>query len=140
MLWHLVDIAKVNAWLLYRRHYDQKNLPVEKRFTLLSFTMQLAKGLLRANKSLQKPSRGRPSKQSLGGEIPRENSGKSSRCAVPTPSTDVRFDQVAHWPIPTEKKNRCCVCQAYVGMMCQKCNITLCLLVECNCFVKFHTK
>ena len=62
IFWHLIDIAKVNAWLLYRRHSSQKGKPKNEIQDLLSSSLDVSNGLIHANKVT--PSRGRPSKRS----------------------------------------------------------------------------
>ena len=39
---HLVDVAKVNAWILYRRHYKQYGSPRNKNMSLLIFSQEIA--------------------------------------------------------------------------------------------------
>ena len=63
--WHLVDIAKVNDWLLCRRHCDQIGIPKRSRMTLLNFTKELSEALIHARQPVKTPSRGRPTKRSL---------------------------------------------------------------------------
>ena len=58
--WHLTDIAKVNAWLLYRRHSSQYGKPKNEIQDLLSISLHVSNGLIHANKVTA--SRGRPSK------------------------------------------------------------------------------
>ena len=38
ILFHCVDIAKINAWLLYKRHCDQQKVPKKLQMSLLKFT------------------------------------------------------------------------------------------------------
>ena len=45
VLFHCVDIAKVNGWLLYRRHCDQRNVPKKSQLSLLKFTISVASAL-----------------------------------------------------------------------------------------------
>ena len=42
IFWHLVDIAKVNAWLLYRRHYQQYEDATKNQKSLLVFSSEIA--------------------------------------------------------------------------------------------------
>ena len=39
---HCVDIAKVSAWLLYRRQCDQQKVPKKLQMSLLKFTSSIA--------------------------------------------------------------------------------------------------
>ena len=71
IFWHLVDMAKVNAWLLYCRHGDQLGIPEKQRLSSLDFALEIAECLITANKevpmetSTGKP--GRPSKRKSAG-------------------------------------------------------------------------
>ena len=60
IFWHLIDIAKVNAWLLYRRHSSQNGKLKNEIQDLLSFSLDVSNGLIHGNKVT--PSRGMPSK------------------------------------------------------------------------------
>ena len=42
VFWHLVDVAKVNAWILYRRHYKQYGSPHNENMSLLIFCQEIA--------------------------------------------------------------------------------------------------
>ena len=134
IFWHLVDIAKVNAWLLYRRHYEQAGKPKKYEKSLLEFTTDIADALMHANK-VPRPGPGRPTKrQSTDNARP---GGK--KAAVPTPIADVRYDKIAHWPKPSSDKKRCRLCHSYSRTTCEKCRVSLCLLTDRNCFKLFHT-
>ena len=50
IFWHCVDIAKVNAWLLYRRHCTILKVPKRKEMSLLKFSCEEAEGLIFQNK------------------------------------------------------------------------------------------
>ena len=116
ILWHLVDICKVNAWLLYRRHCQQRGLPARQIKSLMKFSCEIAEALIYANKAADKPTRGRPSKRaSTEGTPP-----VSKRSSNPLPVAGVRHDNIAHWPAPTHDKKRCRVCHAYARMTCEK--------------------
>ena len=47
VLFHCVDICKVNAWLLYRRHSDQMRISAKQQLSLLRFTSIIASSLQR---------------------------------------------------------------------------------------------
>lgn len=138
VFWHLVDIAKVNSWILYRRHCEQKEIPKKNQLTLLKFSIELADALMNSSQRTT-PSRGRPRKRPLeNAEEEQQKPGKAP--AQPNPCPDVRFDGVDHWPQAVKDKRRCRNCQASVRMMCSKCNIYLCIVPERNCFKNFHCK
>ena len=48
VLFHCVDIAKVNVWLLYRRHCDQQKVPKKSQMLLLKFTSSIALALTKS--------------------------------------------------------------------------------------------
>ena len=60
VLFHCLDIAKVNAWLLYRRHRGQMNAPKKQELSLLKFVSLIAQSLTIAGKTPN--SVGRPRK------------------------------------------------------------------------------
>ena len=60
------------------------------------------------------------------------------KAAIPLPVSDDQYDQAAHWPVPTEEKKICCLCQSYARITCEKCKSTFCLNGTRNCFKDFH--
>ncbi|XP_065055887.1 piggyBac transposable element-derived protein 2-like isoform X2 [Rhopilema esculentum] len=135
VFWHLVDICKVNGWLLYRRHSRQLGLPAAKQKPFLQFCTEIATALINIKKAPQSSRLGRPTKH----PSTEANSHGGKRAAQPTPINDIRYDQTGHWPLPSADKKRCRVCQSYSRMTCEKCKIALCLITSRNCFKKFHT-
>ena len=138
IFWHLVDIAKVNAWILYKRHYEQTKLMLPNQSNnfkkLLEFSNDISYALIGADKVAPTSSRGRPPKRRSTDPILR---GKASAVALPV--HDIRYDQVGHWPEAVTKKNRCRNCDMTCRMKCSKCKIYLCVLPDRNCFVDFHS-
>ena len=61
ILFHLIDISKVNGWFLYKRHRNQLKVPKSKVMSLLKFTSAIARALTMAGKVVSRPV-GRPSK------------------------------------------------------------------------------
>jgi hypothetical protein len=51
VLFHCLDIAKVNAWLLYRRHCVLKKVPKKQQQPLLDFSLEIAASLIKHGKS-----------------------------------------------------------------------------------------
>ena len=47
VLFHCVDIAKVNAWLLYTRHCDQQKVLKKMQMPLLKFTSSITLALIK---------------------------------------------------------------------------------------------
>jgi len=134
VLFHCVDIAKVNAWLVYRRHCDQSNVPKKSQLSLLKFTMSIASALTTAHTSQIRPV-GRPSRSSTG-ETPPARKRKLPSAA---PVDNVRYDKCDHWPEFREKKNKCRHCKTGTGRVyCKKCNFCLCMSNARNCFYEFH--
>ena len=138
VIFHCIDIAKVNAWLLYRRHCEQLNMPKKQRLSLLKFLIDIIEGLLKVGKS-SKRSRGRPSNASELDEA--SNAKRGRKPNAPLPSKDVRLDHVHHWPEHRANKNRCRFCKTGNSRIyCDMCNVCLGLNKANNCFRDFHTK
>jgi hypothetical protein len=100
-------MACVNAWLLYRRHCEQKS---EKYRPLLDFVCDIAAGLLKRG-TTEPRKRGRPTNSLKPGP-----SKKGRIEKAPRPVADVRYDGVDHWPqhLP-EKQDANCVSSVIVG-------------------------
>lgn len=124
---HLLDVCVVNAWLLYRCHCSQR--VDEAHMTLLNFRMDVASSLIKYGKHIAKR-RGRPSKAALAAET------KKPKVVQATPTTDVRYDGLSHWP-ETANRQRCRQCNQrnhFTYFKCSKCKVPLCLTKERNCF------
>ena len=93
IFWHLVDIAKVNAWLLYRRHYQQYEDATKNQKSLLAFSSDIAEALIHSNKVTPCSSRGR-----LLNRRSTEPVVIGKKPTVPLPIHDVRYDHVGQWP------------------------------------------
>lgn len=104
-----------------------------KYMTLYVFKSNIFKALLLANK-IHRPGR-KPSRCS-------NSSSKISRkTPVVKPITDVSYDNVAHVPVHAEAKSRCKLgIKSYSRIMCEKCNVSLCLNINNNRFKAFHMK
>ena len=63
VFWYLLDITKVNDWILYKRHRVQLSIPQTEKKTLLDFSCKLAESLIKANKTVASSFRGRPTKR-----------------------------------------------------------------------------
>ena len=141
IFWHCIDICKVNAWILYRRHCAEQGIPKKNQKSLLKFALELAEMLILANKAA-------PSGCNLGksGRPPKRRSLEVSESKLgrkpvtPSPHDAVRTDQYGHWPV-FRNKGRCRKCKTgYSRVYCSKCNICLCLCLtsQRNCFLEFH--
>ena len=62
VLFHCVDIAKVNSWLLYKCHCMQLETPKRKQKSLLEFILEISHSLLHRN-TIPTAKIGRPSKR-----------------------------------------------------------------------------
>ena len=68
ILFDCVDISKVNAWLLYRRHCNQPQVLQRKQLSLLTFISKIVEGLGSADKVPRGV--GRPSKRKSTDDVP----------------------------------------------------------------------
>ena len=55
VLVHCMDICKVNAWLLYRRHATQMSIRKRRQMALLDLSSKIADGLLYTLKPVDRP-------------------------------------------------------------------------------------
>ena len=106
VFWHLVDIAKVNSWILYRRHCNQIGTPKKSTMTLLNFTKDLAEALMHAQQSINTPSRGRPTKRSRQSDEQEDqvNKKKGKSPTTPLPCSDVRYDATSDGLLTSMKR------------------------------------
>ena len=111
VLFHCVDIAKVNAWLLYRRHCDQQRIPKKSRMSLLKFTSSIALALTKSGTIETPRSVVRP--RSSGDDNPQ--SAKKRKVSTEVPIGDTRHDHIAHWPEFRPAKNKCRHCKVGTG-------------------------
>ena len=133
--WHLIDMAKINAWILYRRHFCQNGKAPKDQKSFLQFSLELSYGIILATKVNPSSSRGWPPKRR---SLEAPTTDKKPTKALPV--TDICFDQVSHWLSPTTNKNWCRLSSMTCTIQCSQFKTFLCLLADCNCFVDFHTK
>ena len=131
IIFHLIDLSIVNAWLLYRRHCHQSRVPKKDILSLLQFRVEVAEALLRPAVPKPPVQRGRPTA--------RLSSKKPRPAPIPLPSPNIRFDRFDHWPAPTNK-GRCRYpgCNGRSTILCSKCKLRLCLNAKNNCFKAYH--
>ena len=140
VFFHCVDIAKINSWGLYKRFAEQNGKPKRSNTPLLEFTRDLSEGLLKAGKTKSNVP-GRPKRRSSLDTSVNTVSKKGRKPSVPLPDRDSRYDSLGHWPEHRSSKGRCKMCpNGYSRVACSKCNTTLCLNKERNCFKDFHNK
>ena len=103
VLFHCVNIAKVNAWLLYRRHCDQQKVPNKLQMPLLKFTSSIALALTKSGTYETPRSVGRPCSSRD------DNPQLAKKRKVPT-EVPIPYDNIAHWLefCSTQNKRRHC--------------------------------
>lgn len=132
IIYHLIDISIVNAWILYRRNCVTVGITKYKK--LLTFRAEIAHALINKDVSILSRKRGRPSNKENESPITPKR-----RPTAPTPVEDVRFDSYGHFPEHIKPKKRCRSCKtAYSRLGCLKCKVALCLTNSKNCFLDFH--
>ena len=65
VFWHLVSIAKVNGWILYKGHRVQLSIPQKEKKTLLHFSCESAESLIKGSRTGTSSPRGRPKKEKV---------------------------------------------------------------------------
>ncbi|KAK2711345.1 hypothetical protein QYM36_012507 [Artemia franciscana] len=58
----------------------------------------------------------------------------------PKPYDSVRYDGIQPWPEAVADKKRCRLCSACARIQCSKCQVSLCLVQNRNCFKIFRTQ
>jgi hypothetical protein len=131
VFFHLLSVAVVNSWLLYRRDCDFEKMPQQQRIPLIKFQMKIAESLIRCGKAVPQ-----------GRKRLRED---PVMALLKTPEASVRLDRVDHFPVFLEKQQRCKLCAqrksekgGFTFIQCTKCCVSLCLTREKNCFYDFH--
>lgn len=134
IFFHLLDVAMVNAYLLYQRLHkntDQSNLNID----LPSFRSEVAESLCQT--AFKRPV-GRPAAL----EPPPPQPQKQQKTYIPSP--DVRFDNVSHWCIFLDRsgKKTCKMpgCTSETQAFCTKCKLNLCNSTNKKCFFTFHDR
>ena len=131
IVFHLLHLICVEAWLLYRR--DCVKSGVTKEMPLLDFKSELAQCLTVA--PIKRKVGRRPSTDVEVQLEAKRHRGPTA--AVPPPA--IRLDQKSHWPTYA-KRARCKLpgCTGYTKVTCQKCMTALCFTSNKNCYQKFH--
>lgn len=109
LLFHLLDLSVINAWLIYVKVKRQRN---EKFLQLSKFRLELAECLCKYGQ-LTTPTRGHPVQQNY----------RKKKISKKVPPKDVRFDNVGHLPNFTEKRQRCKMenWKGFSNIECEKC-------------------
>lgn len=126
----LVDMALVNAYLLYRN--DQRILGVDRPGSSKDYRLKVSLALLDGRNDRKLVSkRGRPSTD--------QNRQEERQPMIRLPLHALRYDGVGHFPDFTSKKRcRHCKSKSFTSTFCTKCNVRLCLHQARNCFLNFH--
>ena len=102
----MVDVAIVNAWLIYRRYCKPLGLQLNKQKSLAEFTAEFAQSLIHAHKTQgEKSNKGRLKRKSYE---PLQKTGKKK--AIPQPNQEIHCDQIEYRPQPKSEKKRCRNC------------------------------
>lgn len=135
-------MAVTNSWLEYKKQAEYLKIPEKSIMDLIHFRQNVAEGLILAGKMPNKK-RGRPS--SAGPlDSPASNSAGPSGVAKKQcrPVEDIRYDNIDHFPKFCDNIGRCkskkCMSRTYI--QCTKCEVSLCVSRNHNCFVDFHQK
>ena len=99
LIFYMVDICKVNDWLLYRRFCDQQQIPKKTQKPLLIFITELAHALRLSGKLTSVGSR---RKESLSPQP-----AVVKKPAVTKPVSGVRYDVVDRFPEFGDKNGKC---------------------------------
>ena len=149
----VLNVATVNGWILYRRYAKQNNVPVKDQLDLVAFTCSISEYLVQVDKLppiLVRIRPGRPRASTAEAEAtPAESDddvisdgegiSAAKKRRVIASNVAGRYDNLGHFPVHSEPKQRCKVCQSYVQMKCMKCNCHLCVTKDKNCYIKFHS-
>ena len=131
LFWHFVSVGMINSWLLYKRDCALHGITGASVLTLRQFQSLVAQGLIEVATTRR---HGRPS-------LTDESSPQPQKIIRAKPCENLRFDQIAHWPVKGEKCRRCGVCKSMkTDTYCEKCNIPLCFNESRNCFNIYHIK
>lgn len=133
IFYHLLDVSLVNAWVLCKRASIEREM--EDTLPLLDFRLQVAETLCKIGTATITTRKGRPSKMENTTEVKRQRIS-----ATHYPSTDIRLDNYAHWPVWTAERQRCKnpTCSSLTFVICDKCKINLCFQKNRNCYKEFH--
>lgn len=141
IIFHLIDVAIVNAWLLYRKDC---NLRGTKHKSLIDFRADIGNALLQKNVCTLFRKSGRPTSTEsspVGSPTLLTAMQNKKKITMPTPVDDVRYDSYGHFPTHLDPKQRCRQCKtSYSRLGCVKCKVALCFTNTKNCFVEFHVK
>ena len=124
VFYHTVTMALVTSWLWYGRHCVLLNV---KHVKLSVFQARVATALIETKRPV-----GRPSSSRLPGPPARKI------CKRKGPVDDVRKDGLDHLPDWAVRRERCQHCNAHAHLKCMKCDVSLCVNKDRNCFYAYN--
>ena len=143
IFFRVINESVVNEWLLYRRHSSQKLVPTKEQLDLIEFTAIISQSPIFHNKLHSHFSRkqGRLSVYNVHTDkcLREKSNSPKKRFATLHTSDETRYNNVGHYPIHAEPKQRCRACHSYVRIKCIKYNYHLCVTKNKNCFIEFHS-
>ncbi|OUC43004.1 hypothetical protein D917_10106 [Trichinella nativa] len=110
----------------------------EKPLNLLDFTISVASSLCHAEEAAELVRRGPKSR--LSSSPTADGTTRGTPILTRSLAADLRYDEVSHWPLFSEKRMRCKLCSKIVQISCSKCQVFLCLTRKRNCFRSYHTR
>ena len=138
-MYHFVDMAVVQSWLLYRRDSDAMMIAKNEQQSLLQFKTEIAATLCRSTTSRK---RGRRSLDQM--DVQNEEKRRKGGSPVLPPAA-VRRDGLNHWPSHDTAPRRYRVpgCKGQSAVIYTKCTSMhtkayLCFKSTRNCIMKFH--
>ena len=123
LVFHMIDMALLNSWLLYRRDCDRLLIPYRQQDNFCTFKSKVSNSLCFTNKNLPKK-KGKPSNDTEKNFILKKMKGHATQ---PIPQSDIRHDGIGYLPIYTEKRFSCKLpgCNGRIGTYCEKCKVNI---------------
>ncbi|XP_055389991.1 piggyBac transposable element-derived protein 3-like [Condylostylus longicornis] len=134
VFFHLLDLAILNSWTEYRKDARRLKIPKKQVKDFLQFKIEIGEVMCKSIKILEAP-------EASCSKIPAEYYGSKYRPR--NAPEDIRFDRFDHWPQfidGTAKRCRNTGCSSRSRAICTKCNVSLCLTKDKDCFEKYHSK
>ena len=152
VIFWVLSSCVVQSWIIYKRHFQQLQLPKKDCLDLLSFATSISDVLGTCEsedvgESVEmKKRRGRPSVSDSVELSEEETAGERNlrrrlvqKMSVPE---ETRYDQMNHWPsmVKASNRQRCRLCTRLTPNLCKKCEFYLCITHSINCFCVFYTE
>jgi hypothetical protein len=131
ILYHYVDVATVNSFILRKVVTDNRKLP------LFEFKLEVARALMYAENFSDPLSRAAVVLRHGG----LERAANGDPISGPEPPRAFRLDGVHHWPDNVASMPKCCRltgCKGRTTFWCTKCRAYLCIKKGKNCFMLYH--